>query len=107
MSDLTVRAAPQAGVTDTASLEAYAVDLAAEAGRGAPQVEVVEGAEHPTVRMRFQVGAGEEVAEGTEALVLGPDDFVWSLTVTTDDPAIHDELADSLIGTLSFAPADD
>jgi hypothetical protein len=103
VSDLMVRAAPQTGVTDVAGLEAYAGDLAAGAGRTDPQVEVVEGAASPTVRLSFQVGAGGEVAEGAETLVLAPDGLVWSVIVTSDDPAIHDELADSLTDTLTFA----
>ena len=103
VSDLTVRAAPQPGVTDAAGLEEYAAGLAAEAGRSDAVVEVVEGTERPTVRLRFRLGAGDEVAEGTETLVLGPDGFVWSLTVTSDDPAIHDDLVDSLVGTLTFS----
>lgn len=106
VSDLTVRASPLAGVTDLAGLETYAGDLAAEAGRADAQVEVVDDAEHPTVRLRFQVGAGDEVAEGTETLVLGPDGFVWSVTVTSDDPAIHDELAEMITATLTFAPSE-
>jgi len=106
VSDLTVRADPQPEVTDLAGLEAYAAGLAAEAGRADAQVEVVDGAERPTVRLRFQVGAGDEVAEGTETLVLGPDGFVWSVTVTSDDPAIHDELAEQITGTLVFAPSE-
>lgn len=104
VSDLTLRASPQPGVTDVAGLEAYAIDLAAEAGRADAQVEVIEGAEHPTVRLRFRVGAGDEVAEGTETLVLGPDRFVWSVTVTSDDPAIHDDLAQQITDTLTFGP---
>lgn len=106
VSDLTVRAAPQPEVTDLAGLQTYAEDLAAAAGRADAQVEVVEGAELPTVRLRFQVGAGEEMAEGTETLVLGPDGFVWSVTLTSDDAAIHDELAEMVTATLAFAPAE-
>ncbi len=105
VSDVTVRSAPQPGVTDIDGLRAYAAELAAAAGHDDPQIEVVEDAAWPTVRLRFRAGAGEEVAEGTETLVLGPDDFVWSVTVTSDDPASHDELAEQVTGTLTFAPA--
>lgn len=106
VSDVIVRAAPQTGVTDVAGLEAYAQGLAAEAGRTDPQVEVVDGAARPTVRLRFRVGGdGDgEVAEGTESLVLGPDGIVWSVVVTTDDAAMHDDLVRTVTGTLAFAP---
>ena len=104
VSYVLVRAAPETGVTDVAGLEAYATTLAAEAGRSDPRVEVVDGAARPTVRLRFAVGTGDERAEGTETLVLGPDGLVWSVTVTSDDPALHDDLASSLTETLVFAP---
>ena len=76
VSDVLVRAAPQTGVTDVAGLEAYAGTLATAAGRTDPDVEVVEDAAQPTVRLRFEVGTGEERAQGTETLVLGPNG--WS-----------------------------
>lgn len=104
VSDLTVRAAPLPEVTDLAGLEEYAARLAAEAGRAGAQIDVVDGAERPTVRLRFQAGADDEVVEGTETLVLGPDGFVWSVTVTSDDASIHDELAEMITATLAFAP---
>lgn len=105
ISDLVVRAAPGTGVTDVAGLAAYAEDLAAETGRTDPQVEVVDDAGRPTVRLRFRVGGDGAVAEGTETLVVGPNDIVWSLVVTTDDPAIHDDLVGAVTGTLTFADA--
>ena len=105
VSDVLVRAAPETGVTDVAGLEAYARSLATAAGRTDPEVEVVEGAARPTVRLRFAVGTGEERAEGTETLVLGPNGLVWSVTVTSDDPALHDDLATSITDTLVFSPA--
>lgn len=103
VSDVLVRAAPQTGVTDLAGLEAYAGDLAIEAGRSDPQVEVVDDAALPTVRLRFQVGGDREVAEAMETLVLAPDGIVWSVIVTSDDPTIHEELAGSITDTLTFA----
>jgi hypothetical protein len=103
VSDVVVRAAPQTGVTDTAGLETYARSLAAAAGIPGDGVEIVEDATNPMVRMRFQVGAGGEVAEGTETLVLGPNGIVWSVTVTSDDPEIHDDLADSITDTLTLS----
>jgi hypothetical protein len=103
VSDVLVRAAPQTGVTDVAGLEAYAGSLAAAAGRTDPDVEVVEDAARPTVRLRFEVGTGEERAQGTETLVLGPNGLVWSVTVTSDDPALHDDLATSITDTLTVS----
>ena len=103
ISDVVVRAAPQTGVTDAAGLATYAETLGTEAGRADPQAEVVEGAERPTVRLRFQVGAEGEVAEGTETFVLGPDGIVWSVTVTSDDAAAHGDLATQISDTLTFA----
>jgi hypothetical protein len=105
VSDVLVRAAPQTGVTDVAGLEAYAGTLAAAAGRTDPDVEVVEDAARPTVRLRFEVGTGEERAQGTETLVLGPNGWVWSVTVTSDDPALHDDLATSITDTLTLSPS--
>ncbi|HEX6423631.1 MAG TPA: hypothetical protein VFZ79_09140 [Acidimicrobiales bacterium] len=104
VSDLVVRAAPETGVADADDLVAYAEDLADDGGRRDPQVEVVDGAERPTVRLRFRVGGGGEVAEGTETLVLGPRDIVWSLVVTSDDASVHGDLVGAITGTLAFAP---
>jgi hypothetical protein len=98
-----VRAAPETGVTDVETLAAYARDVAAAAGRTDPQVEVVDGAARPTVRMRFQVGAEDEVAEATETMVLGDDGLVWSVIVTSDDAGTHDDLAADITDTLTFA----
>ena len=100
VSDLVVRAAPQTGVTDVAGLEEYARSLATAAGGADPQVEVVDGAERPTVRLRFAAGAGDEEAVGTETLVLGANDVVWVVTVTSDDAALQQELAESITDTL-------
>jgi hypothetical protein len=102
VSDLVVRAAPGTGVTDEASLETYAQGLAAEAGRSQPDVAVVADANRPTVRLEFQVGSGDEVAEGTETLVLGPDGIVWSVVVTSDDASIHADLTNRITETLTF-----
>jgi hypothetical protein len=105
VSDVEVGGAPQTGVTDLAGLEAYADGLARQAERSGAQVEVVDGAARPTVSLRFQLGAGDEVAEGTETLVLGPDGIVWSVIVTSDDAAIHDDLASSITDTLTLGAA--
>ncbi len=99
-----VRAAPGTGVTDVAGLEDYARDLAEQAGRSDPEIETVDGAARPTVRLRFTVGGDGEEARGTDTLVLGDDGIVWSVVVTSDDPTVHDDLAARLAGTLAFAP---
>jgi hypothetical protein len=105
VSDVLVRAAPGTDVTDAAGLADYARDLASQAGRSAPEVEAVEGAALPTVRLRFAIGGeGGEEARGTETLVLAEDGIVWSVVVTSDDAAAHDDLATRLAGTLAFAP---
>jgi hypothetical protein len=128
VADLKVRAAPGAGVGDVAQLEDYARQLVTSAGLEDAAIEPVEGAERPTVRMRYRVarapaspgdgpdeagsgdgsatspGAGPATAEGTETLVAGPDDIVWSVIVTSEDPAAHDELAARLTDTLAFPP---
>lgn len=103
VSDVVLRAAPQTGVTDVAGLEDEARSLASASGRTGARVEVVDGAERPTVRLDFRVGAGDEVAEGTETLVLGPKGIVWSVTVTSDDPAVHDDLAAAVTDTLTLS----
>jgi hypothetical protein len=102
VSDVLVRAAPEAGVTDAAGLEDYARDLAAEAGRGDPEIEVVERAERPTVRLRFTIGGEGGQAQGTETLVLGDDGMVWSVVFTSDDARAHDDLAAEIAGTLAL-----
>jgi len=105
VSDVVLRAAPGTGVTDAAGLASYAEELAAEAGRPDPRVQVVEGAAQPTVRLGFRVGGDGESAEGTETFVLGPGGIVWSLVVTSDDPEIHDDLVGAVAGTLTLADA--
>jgi hypothetical protein len=127
LADVKVRAAPGAGVGDVAQLEDYARQLASSAGLEDAAIERVEGAERPTVRMRYRVarapaspgdgadeagsdggstttsaGAAPATAEGTETLVAGPDDIVWSVIVTSEDPAAHDDLAARLTDTLAF-----
>ena len=57
VSDVLVRAAPTTGVTDAAGLAGDARDLAGQAGRTDPDVEAVEGAALPTVRLRFRSAA--------------------------------------------------
>ncbi|HYZ97496.1 MAG TPA: hypothetical protein VE575_02025, partial [Acidimicrobiales bacterium] len=71
-----------------------------------PPVEVVEGADDPTVRMRYELGtdAGSVEAQGTETLVARPNDIVWSVIVTSEDPATHDDLAPQITDTLAFPP---
>jgi hypothetical protein len=111
VSDVMVRAAPETGVTDAAALAAYARELAAQAGRAGARVEAVAGQAAPTVRTRFAAGRGGDDggdggvrARGTETLVLDGDGIVWSVVVTPDDAAGHDQLAARISGTLAFAP---
>jgi hypothetical protein len=111
VSDLKVRAAPETGITDEAGLEEYAEDLVAEAGDdlGDVSVGVVDDAQRPTVRVRYRAtgrpGSGDDVAaEGTETLTIGPRGIVWSIIVTSEDPATHDELAARITDTLAFPP---
>jgi hypothetical protein len=105
VSDLVVRGAPQAGVTDVAGLTAYAQSLAAAAGRPAQEVTAVDGAPLPTVQMRFTVGGEGAQATATETLVAAPNDVVWDLTVTSDDAASHDELVRQIVDTFTLTPA--
>jgi hypothetical protein len=106
VADAKVRAIPGAGVSTVDQLEALGRQLSGSAGLGDVPIEVVADAEHPTVRMRYGLGAGGGSAEaqGTETLVAGPDDIVWSVIVTSEDPATHDALAEQVAGTLAFAP---
>jgi hypothetical protein len=132
VTDLKVRAAPEAGVTDTAGLEAYARDLATSEGLADPQVTVVEGAGRPTVEMRYRTtaqrpaddggggsgggsggsgGSGDPHGEtvevtvrGTERHVLGPRGVVYSVVVTSEDDPGHDTLAAGVFDSLTFPP---
>lgn len=103
VSDVLVGAIPESGVTDVAGLEALANERAVAAGGTQPEIEAVEDADRPTVRLQFRAGAGEGEAEGTETLVLGPRGIVWSVTVTSDDAGLHDDLAEAITGTLTFS----
>ena len=107
VTDLKVRAAPDAGVADAEGLLAYAEQLAADAGLDATP-SVVEGAERPTVAVSFSRQAtdadgGAVTVTGTETLVLGPRDVVWSLIVTSEVPELTDELGPAIVDTLVFA----
>jgi hypothetical protein len=106
VADVKVRAVPGAGISTTEQLEDFGRQLSGRAGFGDVSVEVVAGAERPTVRMRYGLGAGGGSAEaqGTETLVAGPDDIVWSVIVTSEDPATHEALSEQLAGTFAFAP---
>jgi hypothetical protein len=106
VADVKVRAVPGAGISTIEQLEDFGRQLSERAGLGDVPVEVVGDAERPTVRMRYGMGAGGGSAEarGTETLVAGPDDIVWSVIVTSEDPATHEALAEQIAGTLAFAP---
>lgn len=107
VTDLKVRAATGTEVTDTAGLEGYARELAADAGLLEADVSVVEGTERPTVRMTFTDEAtsaeGDTVAvSGSDTLVLGPNGVVWSLIVTSEVPELEAELAPRIADSLTL-----
>lgn len=109
VTDLKVRAAPSTDVEDAAGLADYARGLADDAGLADPTIEEVEGAERPTVRMTFASEAtsadGETVpVTGTETLMLGPRNVVWSVIVTSEVPELQSDLAPKI--TDSFVLAD-
>jgi hypothetical protein len=103
ISDVTLRGAPETGVTDRAGLLNYAGELADAAGATDPEIEPVEGAARPTARLDFRVDDGDESAQGTELLVLGDDGVVWSLVVTSGDAAIHDDLVADIADTFTLS----
>jgi hypothetical protein len=112
--DLKVRAAPGTGVTDVAGLEAYARQLATEAGQADADVSVVESAAVPTVDVHYETTAQrtpedgaqpvDVTVRGTDRLVLSPAGVVYSLIVTSEDAPDHDQLAAQLVGSLAFPP---
>jgi hypothetical protein len=107
VSDVVVRGAPNTGVKDVAGLTAYAKQIAAQAGRPNQAVTPVDGAEHPTVQMRFQVPGvtkGAKPSQATETLVAGPNNVVWDITITSDTASIHDALARQINDTFTLAP---
>jgi hypothetical protein len=106
VADVKVRAVPGAGIATIEQLEDFGRQLSGSAGLGEVPVEVVGDAERPTVRMRYGLGTagGSAEAQGTETLVAGPSDIVWSVIVTSEDPATHEALAEQIAGTLAFAP---
>ena len=106
VADVKVRAVPGAGISTIEQLEDFGRQLSERAGLGDVPVEVVGDAERPTVRMQYGLGAGGGSAEarGTETLVAGPDDIVWSVIVTSEDQATHEALAEQIAGTLAFVP---
>jgi hypothetical protein len=117
ITDLTVRAEPGTGITDTAGLEAYARQLATAGGVTNPAAQAVEGAENPAVDVRYQVrterpaeeaGAAPRAVtvQGTQRAALGtsPRNVVYTLIVTSDDAPDHDAVAGDLLGSLAFAP---
>jgi hypothetical protein len=108
VTDLKVRAAPEAGVEDIGGLEDYARQLATEPGVGSPRIERVDGADRPTVRLSYRTTAESEegdriTSEGIETLILGPGDVVWSAILTSEDRAILDDLAPRILDTLTLA----
>lgn len=106
VADVKVRAVPGAGVSTVEQLEDYGRQLSASSGLGDVPIQAVDGAVHPTVRMQYALGADSASveAQGTETLVAGPHDIVWSVIVTSEDPATHGALAEQITDTLAFAP---
>jgi hypothetical protein len=116
VTDLKVRAILDSGVADLSGLETMATQLAAEAGLSAPTVTPVPDAPQPAVDVRYRAQAQraaeddpdttEQVdVEGTERLVLSPSGAVYSLILTSEDAATHDDVAAQVLGTLAFPPA--
>jgi hypothetical protein len=115
VTDLKVRALLDSGITDVTGLEAYANQAATDAGLQSVQVTVVPEAPWPAVDVRFRSpsqrpadgGTAQGAApvavtvEGSERLVLSPRGTVFSLIVTSEDPAGHDALASQIAGTLA------
>jgi hypothetical protein len=106
VADVKVRAVPGAGITTIEQLEGFGRELSGRAGLGDVPIVAVGDAERPTVRMQYGLGGGGGSAEaqGTETLVAGPHDIVWSVIVTSEDAATHEALADQIAGTLALAP---
>ena len=114
VTDLKVLAeALDSGITDAAGLQTYALQLVSSASLS-PTVEVVPDTAQPTVEARFQAtaqrpvegaddGSTEEVtAEVTERLVLSPRGVIYTMIVTSEDPATHDDVANQVFSTLTF-----
>jgi len=105
VADVMVRADTRADVADIAQLEDYARELASASGAEGSPIEVVDGAQDPTVRLRYRFQAeGEPEVQATETLLARTGGIVWSVIVTSEDPASHDALAEQIAGTLAFAP---
>jgi hypothetical protein len=114
VTDLKIRAVADSGVEDVADLEESARQLTSEAKLANPTIEVVDDAKRPTVRVRFRSEASRAdpddpqaepttvPVEGTEYLVLGPKDVVYSLIVTSEQADGHDALAKQIFDTLTF-----
>jgi hypothetical protein len=107
ISDVVVRATPQAGVSTTDQLATAAQLIAANAGTDPATVQMVDGTEYPTALVPFTVGGGAPGSEGsaaaTNVMVAGPRDILWEITVTSDDAASHDQLVEAIRETLTFS----
>jgi hypothetical protein len=108
ISDVVVRATPQAGVASAADLATAAQQIAAQAGADPAAVRTVDGSQYPTALVPFTVGGGaagaQASAKATNVVVAGPRDILWEITVTSDDAASHDQLVDAIQKTLTFSP---
>ncbi|HET6950622.1 MAG TPA: hypothetical protein VFI47_09615 [Acidimicrobiales bacterium] len=108
ISDVDVRATPQAGIADLDGLRGAAAAVAAGAQADPAAIEVVEGTDHPTVLVPFTVGAGDPAggsSAATAIMVAGPDDILWEVTVASDDAATHGELTRQIAASLTFVPS--
>jgi hypothetical protein len=97
VADLKVIRLPRSDV-DAAAVEQAAQQAVAAAPPGA-RLDLRLEEEPPAARIRFDVSAGGVTAEGTQWLIAGPD-AIWSLVVTSEDPASHDALADQIARSL-------
>jgi hypothetical protein len=108
ISDVVVRATPQAGVSTADQLATAAQQIATQAGSDPATVQTVDGAPYPTALVPFTVGgaaAGAQAsAKATNVVVAGPRDILWEITVTSDDAASHDQLVEQIQKTLTFSP---
>jgi hypothetical protein len=99
IADLKLQVLP--GGTDLRALADRALAAAPEGAELRDELD----ASPPRWAIRFQVGDGTVEAQGTQVLVQGRSD-VWSLIITSEDAATHDELVTTIADTVTFPPAD-
>jgi hypothetical protein len=105
VTDLKVLVLPRPGETSAQELRALAEGLVDQAGLTGAQITESSAGDDPVVTIRYQItdeatGArAGATAVGTQIL-RGGDDAVVSLIITSEDPAAHDALVDSIARTL-------